>query len=155
MARLWRDQGKRDEARELLAPVYGWFSEGFDTLDLKEAVSRARDVSRVSHRVFSAAGKLLSFMVVRKLSGESWLSIGGTYMRRTTLLLSAFVLIVPFGFTIVSAQAAESASIIQSAALTWAPAQGFPPGAQIAVLYGDPSKNSPFALRLKFPAGYE
>jgi predicted ATPase len=37
MARIWRDQGKRDEARELLAPVYGWFTEGFDTLDLKEA----------------------------------------------------------------------------------------------------------------------
>jgi predicted ATPase len=37
MARLWRDQGKRDEARELLAPVYCWFTEGFDTLDLKEA----------------------------------------------------------------------------------------------------------------------
>ena len=37
MARLWRDQGKQDEARELLAPVYGWFTEGFDTLDLKEA----------------------------------------------------------------------------------------------------------------------
>ena len=37
MARLWRDQGKRDEARVLLAPVYGWFTEGFDTLDLKEA----------------------------------------------------------------------------------------------------------------------
>ena len=37
MARLWRDQGKRNEARELLAPVYGWFTEGFDTLDLKEA----------------------------------------------------------------------------------------------------------------------
>ena len=35
MARLWRDQGKRDEARDLLAPVYGWFTEGFDTLDLK------------------------------------------------------------------------------------------------------------------------
>ena len=32
-----RNQGKRDEARELLAPVYGWFTEGFDTLDLKEA----------------------------------------------------------------------------------------------------------------------
>jgi hypothetical protein len=31
------DQGKRDEARELLAPVYGWFAEGFDTRDLKEA----------------------------------------------------------------------------------------------------------------------
>ena len=37
MARLWRDQGRRDEARELLAPVYGWFTEGFDTLDLKDA----------------------------------------------------------------------------------------------------------------------
>jgi predicted ATPase len=37
MARLWRDQGKRDEACELLAPVYGWFTEGFDTLDLSEA----------------------------------------------------------------------------------------------------------------------
>jgi predicted ATPase len=37
LARLWRDQGRREEARELLAPVYGWFTEGFDTLDLKEA----------------------------------------------------------------------------------------------------------------------
>jgi predicted ATPase len=37
MARRWRDRGKRDEARELLAPVYGWFTEGFDTLDLKQA----------------------------------------------------------------------------------------------------------------------
>jgi len=37
IARLWRDQGKREEARDLLAPVYGWFTEGFDTLDLKEA----------------------------------------------------------------------------------------------------------------------
>jgi predicted ATPase len=37
MARLWCDQGKRDEARDLLAPIYGWFTEGFDTRDLKEA----------------------------------------------------------------------------------------------------------------------
>ena len=37
MARLWRDQGKPQQAHELLAPVYGWFTEGFDTLDLKEA----------------------------------------------------------------------------------------------------------------------
>jgi predicted ATPase len=37
MTLFWRDQGKRDEARDLLAPVYGWFTEGFDTLDLKEA----------------------------------------------------------------------------------------------------------------------
>jgi predicted ATPase/class 3 adenylate cyclase len=37
LARLWRDQGRVREARELLAPVYGWFTEGFDTRDLKEA----------------------------------------------------------------------------------------------------------------------
>jgi predicted ATPase len=37
LARLWRDQGKRTEARDLLAPIYGWFTEGFDTPDLKEA----------------------------------------------------------------------------------------------------------------------
>ncbi len=37
MARLWRDQGKPNEARDLLTPVYNWFTEGFDTLDLKEA----------------------------------------------------------------------------------------------------------------------
>jgi predicted ATPase len=37
MARLWRDQGKRQQAHDLLVPVYGWFTEGFDTLDLKEA----------------------------------------------------------------------------------------------------------------------
>jgi len=44
MARLWRHQGKRDEARELLAPVYGWFTEGFDTLDLKEAKALLDDL---------------------------------------------------------------------------------------------------------------
>jgi predicted ATPase len=37
LARLWRDQGKRAEAHDLLVPVYGWFTEGFDTVDLKEA----------------------------------------------------------------------------------------------------------------------
>jgi predicted ATPase len=37
LARLRRDQGRRDEARDLLAPVYGWFSEGFGTPDLKSA----------------------------------------------------------------------------------------------------------------------
>ena len=37
MARLWRDHGKPQQAHDLLAPVYGWFTEGFDTLDLKEA----------------------------------------------------------------------------------------------------------------------
>ena len=37
LARLWCDQGKHADARELLAPVYGWFTEGFDTADLKDA----------------------------------------------------------------------------------------------------------------------
>ena len=37
LGRLWQSQGRRDEARELLAPVYDWFTEGFDTRDLREA----------------------------------------------------------------------------------------------------------------------
>ena len=37
LARLWRNQDRRDEARDLLAPVYNWFTEGFDTPDLEEA----------------------------------------------------------------------------------------------------------------------
>jgi predicted ATPase len=37
LARLWRDQGKRNQARELLAPIYGWFTEGFDAPVLQEA----------------------------------------------------------------------------------------------------------------------
>ncbi len=45
MARLWRDQGKREEARDLLAPVYGWFTEGFETLDLKEAKALLEQLS--------------------------------------------------------------------------------------------------------------
>jgi len=45
MARLWRDQGKQYEARELLAPVYGWFTEGFDTRDLKEAKALLDDLA--------------------------------------------------------------------------------------------------------------
>jgi predicted ATPase len=45
MAGLWRDQGKRQQAHDLLAPVYGWFTEGFDTLDLKEAKTLLSDLS--------------------------------------------------------------------------------------------------------------
>jgi predicted ATPase len=37
LSRLWQQQGKRDAARQLLAPIYGWFTEGFDTADLREA----------------------------------------------------------------------------------------------------------------------
>ncbi len=45
LARLWRDQGKRTEARGLLAPIYGWFTEGFDTADLKEAKALTEELS--------------------------------------------------------------------------------------------------------------
>ena len=37
LSRLWQQQGKQAEAHELLAPIYGWFTEGFDTADLQEA----------------------------------------------------------------------------------------------------------------------
>jgi tetratricopeptide (TPR) repeat protein len=43
LARLWRDQGKRAEARDLLAPIYNWFTEGFDAPDLKDAKSLLDD----------------------------------------------------------------------------------------------------------------
>jgi quercetin dioxygenase-like cupin family protein len=73
----------------------------------------------------------------------------------STLLLSAVFSITFIGLPGVAAQAAESAAIIQPEALAWGPAEGLPPGAKVAVLYGDPSKAGPFALRFDFPAGYE
>jgi predicted ATPase len=45
LGRLWQHQGKRDEARELLAPIYGWFTEGFDTADLQEARALLEELS--------------------------------------------------------------------------------------------------------------
>jgi len=45
MARLWRDQGKRDDARDLLALVYSSFAEGFDTLELKQAKALLDELS--------------------------------------------------------------------------------------------------------------
>jgi predicted ATPase len=45
LARLWRDQGRRTEAHDLLAPIYGWFTEGFDTSDLKEAEALLDDLA--------------------------------------------------------------------------------------------------------------
>ena len=44
LAQLWAEQGRREEARELLAPVYGWFTEGFDTADLKDAKALLDDL---------------------------------------------------------------------------------------------------------------
>ena len=45
LARLWQQQGKRDEARRLLAEIYGWFTEGFDTADLQEAKALLEELS--------------------------------------------------------------------------------------------------------------
>ena len=45
LARLWGEQGRRAEARDLLAPVYGWFTEGFDTADLRDAKSLLDEVT--------------------------------------------------------------------------------------------------------------
>jgi quercetin dioxygenase-like cupin family protein len=72
-------------------------------------------------------------------------------MRGTTLIVSVLFLAISLGH---AAQSAEG-SIVQPDALKWLPAQGLPPGAQAAVLSGDPSKSGPFVLRFKFPAGYE
>ena len=46
LARLWQEQGKRAEARELLAPIYDWFTEGFDTADLQEAQALVEELAR-------------------------------------------------------------------------------------------------------------
>jgi len=49
LTRLWQEQGKRLEARELLAPVYGWFTEGFDTADLLEAKEFLAELAKADH----------------------------------------------------------------------------------------------------------
>jgi predicted ATPase len=45
LARLWGERGRRSEGRELLAPLYGWFTEGFDTPDLKEAAALVAELA--------------------------------------------------------------------------------------------------------------
>jgi predicted ATPase len=46
LCRLWQEQGKLEEARQLLAEIYGWFTEGFDTPDLQEAKALLEELSR-------------------------------------------------------------------------------------------------------------
>jgi predicted ATPase len=45
LARLWQQQDKREDARQLLAEIYGWFTEGFDTADLKDAKALLEELS--------------------------------------------------------------------------------------------------------------
>jgi len=56
LARLWRDQGKSAEARNLLAPIYGWFTEGFDLPDLKDAKAQLDELSGSTVATFDLTG---------------------------------------------------------------------------------------------------
>jgi quercetin dioxygenase-like cupin family protein len=78
-----------------------------------------------------------------------------SHKSRQALLLSAVISFALFGPPVFSARAAGSAMITQPDAFKWAPAEGLPPGAKVTVLYGDPSKAGPFAVRFAFSAGYE
>jgi predicted ATPase len=52
LSRLWQQQGQRADARELLAPIHGWFTEGFDTADLQEAKALLEELSRYCPALF-------------------------------------------------------------------------------------------------------
>jgi predicted ATPase len=67
MARLRRDQGKREEARELLAPVYGWFTEGFDTRDLKEAKGLLDELAASTSRTLTLPAIRARAMLLRNV----------------------------------------------------------------------------------------
>jgi quercetin dioxygenase-like cupin family protein len=75
-------------------------------------------------------------------------------MRWIATILFALIWIFSLDHLVIAAVVFGKASIIQADALTWTPAQGLPPGAQIAVLYGNPSKKGRFGVRFKFPPGY-
>lgn len=75
-------------------------------------------------------------------------------MNATPILRTAFLSLCLLGSSGLAVQAATP-TLVQPEALTWAPAEGLPPGAEVTVLYGDPAKAGPFALRFKFLAGYE
>ena len=78
-----------------------------------------------------------------------------SHKSQTTLLLAAVVSIGLLALPAIAADAAGTPTITQPDALVWGPAAGLPPGAKVAVLYGDPSKAAPFGVRFDFPAGYE
>ena len=50
LARLWQQQGKREEGRAILADIYSWFTEGFDTADLKDAKAFLHELSTLEDR---------------------------------------------------------------------------------------------------------
>jgi hypothetical protein len=60
LARLWQQQGKRQEAYDLLAPVYDWFTEGFDTADLQDAKALLDDLTYPPPSAFPAVPRALT-----------------------------------------------------------------------------------------------
>jgi adenylate cyclase len=55
LSRLWQSQGKKEDARQSLAEIYGWFTEGFDTADLQEAKALLEEFSKPDHTNRTAA----------------------------------------------------------------------------------------------------
>jgi quercetin dioxygenase-like cupin family protein len=72
-------------------------------------------------------------------------------MRRIQLILAVLATVAPISL----AAAGGEPMIVAAEKLTWAPAEGLPPGAEVTALYGNPAGEGPFAIRFKFPAGYE
>jgi hypothetical protein len=75
LARLWGEQGRRAEDSDLLAPVCGWFTEGFDTADLKEAKALLDDLTRAGRQHFQQFGANDRFLVNSTIRwrGQEWL----------------------------------------------------------------------------------
>ena len=100
LARLWRDQGKVQQARELLAPVYGWFTEGFDTRDLKEAKALVGGVGGIADRnqtttvicygdVLKKSGDRLGICYAAVYECEALIGYGGRFGRAEAVGLNA------------------------------------------------------------------
>jgi quercetin dioxygenase-like cupin family protein len=79
----------------------------------------------------------------------------GNATMSSPILRSTLLAVCLVGFGAPAVDAAGTPTLRQADALVWTPAEGLPPGADVAVLYGDPSKDGPFTLRFKFPDGYE
>jgi len=89
MARLWRDEGKQDEARELLAPVYGWFTEGFDTCDLKEAKALLERSLGLEKYEATFRENEINEKVLPKLTAEDLKELGIAALGHRRILLGA------------------------------------------------------------------
>ncbi len=82
LSRLWQPQGKQAAARDLLAPIYGWFTEGFDTADLQEAKALleelARQIWREQHVVDTHRPRMLSSIsiLVKKITTRNQFIVG-------------------------------------------------------------------------------